>query len=202
MPASDGAPSRKSRTSGTEKVMFSPPGPVHRVAQVDEPVAVAVGQRLEQHAADDAEDRRVGADAERQREDDDGGEAGAVSQRAQRVPEIGRDALEPGQSALVAHGFGRLREAAGREQRLRGAPRPGAMPRRMFSAVSISRCACISSRRSSSARVLAKTPAMRASAARMYLMVPPVAARGRRRSGRRSRAIRGFRARAASARRR
>ena len=48
---------------GTEKAMLAPPRSVHRLSQVDQPVAVAVRQRLEQHAADDAEDRGVGADA-------------------------------------------------------------------------------------------------------------------------------------------
>ena len=80
--------------------MFVAAGPVDRLAQVDEPVAVAVRQRLEQHAAHDAEDRGVGADAEREREDDDGGERGAVAQRAQRVRDVGGDALEPRQAAL------------------------------------------------------------------------------------------------------
>ena len=53
---------------------------LHREAQVvgdriplammqdDELVAVAIGQRPQQHAVDDAEDRGVGADAERHRQ--------------------------------------------------------------------------------------------------------------------------------------
>ena len=86
MPPSDLAPLRKSRTSGTEKSDVRSPGPSDRLPQVDQPIAVAVGQRLEQHAADDAEDRGVGADAERQRDHDHRGERGAVSQRAQGVP--------------------------------------------------------------------------------------------------------------------
>ena len=39
------------------------------LADVDEPVFVAVDQRLEQHSAHQREDGRVGADAQRQRED-------------------------------------------------------------------------------------------------------------------------------------
>ena len=41
-----------------------------RLADVDQAVLVAVDQRPQQHAADDAEDRRVRADPQRQRHDD------------------------------------------------------------------------------------------------------------------------------------
>ena len=45
------------------------PSLLGRVApDVDEPIAVAVGQRLDQHAVDDGEDRAGRADAERERE--------------------------------------------------------------------------------------------------------------------------------------
>ena len=74
MPPNDGAPARRSRTSGTENAHVLAAGSVHRLPQVDQAVAVAVRQRLEQHAADDAEDRGVGADAEREGEHDDRGE--------------------------------------------------------------------------------------------------------------------------------
>ena len=93
-------------------------GSVDRLPQVDQPIAVTVGQRLEQHAADDAEDRRVGADAERQRDHDHGGERGAVSQRAQGVPDVGGNAFDPWQSALRADCFGGHGETSGRQQRL------------------------------------------------------------------------------------
>ncbi len=46
-------------------------GSVDGLSQVDQPIAVTMGQRLEQHAADNAEDRRVGTDAERQGDHDD-----------------------------------------------------------------------------------------------------------------------------------
>ena len=45
-------------------------------------------QRPEQHRVDDAEDGGVHADAEREREDDDGSEAGPAAQHAQRVSNI------------------------------------------------------------------------------------------------------------------
>src|SRR6185437_7231998 len=99
MPPNAGTPARKSRTSGTEQA-----------------IAVAVGQRLEQHAAHDAENRGVGADAQRQCDDDHRGERGTVAQRLERVAEIGHRALQPWQAALRAHRLGGDREAARRHQ--------------------------------------------------------------------------------------
>ena len=52
------------------------PEPRRRVPQAHEPVGLVERQRLEQDAADDAEDGRVGADTERQREDGDQREHG------------------------------------------------------------------------------------------------------------------------------
>ena len=75
-------------------------------------------QRLEQHAADDAEDRGVGADAERQGDHDHGTERRAAPQRAQCVPEVGRNVLEPWQSALIADRLDGLGETSRRQQRL------------------------------------------------------------------------------------
>jgi hypothetical protein len=49
-----------------------------RLAQHDEPVAIGVWQRLQQHAVDHAEDGRVRADAEAERHDGDGGEAAVL----------------------------------------------------------------------------------------------------------------------------
>jgi hypothetical protein len=55
-----------------------------RLAHDDEPVAVLVGQGLEEHAIDHAEDGGVGADAEGQREHGQGGVAGVLQQRPAR----------------------------------------------------------------------------------------------------------------------
>ena len=49
--------------------------------QVDEVLFVLVDQRPEQHPADDAEDGGVGANAQRQRQDDRDGEAFDPGQR-------------------------------------------------------------------------------------------------------------------------
>src|SRR5262245_36098601 len=53
-----------------------------------QPWSIAVGQRREQHGLDDAEDRAVGANAERQRSQCDDGEARRAVQHAPRVADI------------------------------------------------------------------------------------------------------------------
>jgi len=54
----------------------------------DHAIGVAVGEWIEQHVLDDAEDGRGGADAEREREYRQRGEGGLAAQRAQPVPEV------------------------------------------------------------------------------------------------------------------
>ena len=63
--------------------MFSAAEAGRALTDVDQPILVAIDQRPQQHAADDAEDRGVGADAERERDDDGGGEAFGAQERAQ-----------------------------------------------------------------------------------------------------------------------
>ena len=101
---------------GEEHVLAAEP--VGRVAEVDQAVAVAMGQRLEQHAAHDAEDRRGGADTEREGDDDDSGEPGIPAERAEAVAEVGEDVLDPRQPALVPYRLGSLREPARGHARL------------------------------------------------------------------------------------
>ena len=89
-----------------------------------------VGQGLQQHRVDHAEDRGVGADAERQRQHRHGREGGIARQREQRVAQIARQVLEPGPPGLVVQGVHRVRDAPGPE---RGRPyrvggRAGAPP--------------------------------------------------------------------------
>ena len=62
------------------------------LADVDQAVFVAVDERPQEHAPDDAEDGGVGADAERQGEDDGDGQALDPGQRPQRKPEVGDEA--------------------------------------------------------------------------------------------------------------
>jgi hypothetical protein len=54
----------------------------------DEPVRLRIGQRAQQHAVDDREDGGVGADAQRQRQHRDGGEAGAARELPRPVPQV------------------------------------------------------------------------------------------------------------------
>ena len=58
------------------------------LADVDQPVLVAVDERPQQHAPHHAEDRGVGADAEREREDDGDGQALGARQGSQGEAEV------------------------------------------------------------------------------------------------------------------
>ena len=59
-------------------------------------------QRPQQQTVDEAEERRVGADAERERERHDSGEGGALPEHSDRVAHVLREDVEPGQAALLA----------------------------------------------------------------------------------------------------
>ncbi|HVL69518.1 MAG TPA: hypothetical protein VM364_19830 [Vicinamibacterales bacterium] len=59
--------------------------------QRDEPVRLLVGQRLQQHAMDDAEERRRGADAEGKGQDGDDRETASRQERACRDAEVVQD---------------------------------------------------------------------------------------------------------------
>ena len=76
-----------------------------RIAEPDEcqPVGVAIRQRLDQHRVDDAEDGGVGADAEREGEKNDRGEATRLADAAPRVAKIEQQAqrLNPRSSHLT-----------------------------------------------------------------------------------------------------
>ena len=61
-----------------------------------------VGRRLEEQAIDNAEHRRVGADAERQRDDRGDGQPRAPCERAQRVAQVGEQGVHARASALGA----------------------------------------------------------------------------------------------------
>ena len=61
---------------------------VAAVEQLDEAARLPVGQRPQQHAVDDGEDRRIRADAERQRQRGDGREAGLTAEHARGVPDV------------------------------------------------------------------------------------------------------------------
>ena len=71
--------------------------------QLDEPFAVLVGQRPQQHAIDDAENRRVGADPERHRDDDHERETGIAAQAANAVTDVLGGDFDEARQPLVAH---------------------------------------------------------------------------------------------------
>src|SRR4029453_1411586 len=61
------------------------------LTDVDQAIFVAIDERPEKHAPDDAEDRRVGADAQCERDDDCCGEALGASESAQSEPNVLRE---------------------------------------------------------------------------------------------------------------
>ena len=82
----------------------------------DQALWLRVRQWPEKHAVDDAEDGRVGADADGQRQKDDGGEGGRPAERAHAVPQVARQVVEPGQASLIAQGVHGLRRGPVAEQ--------------------------------------------------------------------------------------
>ena len=66
-----------------------------------EAITIRVRERFEQHAVDDAEDRRVGADAQAEGDDRDGGEARALAKRSRAVFQVLHEVLEPAHTARV-----------------------------------------------------------------------------------------------------
>ena len=91
-----------------------------RVMLVDrnQPVRVVIRQRLEENAAHHGEQRNVGADAERDDEDGDGGETRSAAESADTVAHIVQQRFEPGPAPggarLVAHQRGIAEGAHGR----------------------------------------------------------------------------------------
>src|SRR5206468_2889576 len=69
-----------------------------------QPVRFRIRQRLEQHAIDDAEDRRVRPDAEREREHGHGGEAGDFQQLTNGVAKVVHTSVsQQAQNAVLAN---------------------------------------------------------------------------------------------------
>jgi hypothetical protein len=112
-----------SRSSGGGRDVVEP-----RTPQVapdhHQPVRVPVRQRAQEHAVYDREDGGVGSNAERKREEHDGGKAGILAERAQRVTHVGGDDFRaqsrsprPHRIHIVFHGAHRfVVRRAGRAQ--------------------------------------------------------------------------------------
>ena len=69
------------------------PVPLICLRQAHQAVGLVVRQRLEQHTVNEAEDRRVGPDPQREREHRDGGESGALGERPACVPQVGEQGV-------------------------------------------------------------------------------------------------------------
>jgi hypothetical protein len=86
-----------------------------RLAHDGEAIAVLVGQRLQQHPVDDAEDGRVGADAETEGRDGQSGIPGSLHQRSGAVADILKQLVKPahrGGSGLLG-GLSMVRNGTG-----------------------------------------------------------------------------------------
>ena len=85
--------------------------------QTNELAGILVRQRLDQQRMDDAEDGRVGADAERQRQDGHCGKARRPAQHPRGVVQIPPGIIQPAQGAFVAVALLHLLDAAERALR-------------------------------------------------------------------------------------
>ena len=88
-----------------------------RSEDLHEAIGVVIRQRPQQHRADDAEDRRVGANPQRQRENRDRRESGSPPQGPEPVDHIEPQVVDPGERASVAMQIRRVRRAAERAPR-------------------------------------------------------------------------------------
>ena len=80
-------------------------GQRRRLLHDDQPIAVLVGQRLQQHAVDHAEDGGVGANAQAKGKNGQRGVAGALDQGPGPVSQVGDQGLEPAHAAGIAGFF-------------------------------------------------------------------------------------------------
>ena len=78
---------------------------VRDLPHLHQPIRVADRQRAQQQIVDEAEERRVGADAERERQRDHGGERRTLQQHAHRIADVLRHRVGHGDASLFAVGF-------------------------------------------------------------------------------------------------
>ena len=96
------------------------PGGLSRLAIGDEhrqPLGLLHRQGAQEQAVDDGEDRRVRADAERQRQHDHHGEAAVPDERPERIPDIPTDLIQTGTVTRGSHTLLGLLDAAELEDR-------------------------------------------------------------------------------------
>jgi hypothetical protein len=63
--------------------------------ELHDTVGLRIGQRLQENGMDDAENRGVGTDAKRKREQRRNGERRRSAERPDRIPDVLADRLEP-----------------------------------------------------------------------------------------------------------
>ena len=83
--------------------MKAPGASVRRIrdANFDQLLRVFHRQRAKAHRIEQLEDRRVRANAERQRQDRDDGESGTEAKEARAIPEIAPRAVEQGECVFI-----------------------------------------------------------------------------------------------------
>ena len=94
------------------------PPPAFGFVDVDERLGLHERGVAEEHRVDDAEDRCVGADADRERQHGHRREARMAAQRAQAVADVAREILDWGGTELVPRPLAHLFHAAESDQRL------------------------------------------------------------------------------------
>ena len=81
--------------------------------QLDQPLRLLHGQRPQHERVDQAEDRGVGADPQRERHHGDDGEEGIAAHLPRREAAVADEVFEPREAPLIAHGLHGLRQPAG-----------------------------------------------------------------------------------------
>jgi hypothetical protein len=92
-----------------------------RTARRRDAIRRGVGERCEQHAVDEREDGGVGADAERERDNDGQADDRRTRDRSNGVPDVLAQFVEPAERLLITEAFAQLIDAA--EGAAGGAPR-------------------------------------------------------------------------------
>ena len=86
--------------------------------EAHELVSVRIGERLDQHRIDDAEDRRRRANPQREGDESRRGEARRPPQRADDVPQVAKKVVEGHRAELIARALSRPIDRAELEERL------------------------------------------------------------------------------------
>ena len=88
-------PKRSPSTTREARTEVLDPRQLGGLSEVDEPLAVGMRKRAEQDASHDAEDRGVGADPEREREDGRDREEGCAREAPRRIAHVPKELPHP-----------------------------------------------------------------------------------------------------------